>query len=100
MPMDSLVATLNADGKIDVNQLVPSVLIHTLPSWFLAIVLLLVLSASMSTLCSLALTSASAFSIDVFRGYMAPRASEKTASAPGAYREAPSAVVTHWRSVR
>lgn len=79
MPMDSLVATLNADGKIDVNQLVPSVLIHTLPSWFLAIVLLLVLSASMSTLCSLALTSASAFSIDVFRGYMAPRASEKTA---------------------
>ncbi len=79
MPLDQLASTLDASGKIDVNQLVPTVLIKSLPSWFLAVVLLLVLSASMSTLCSLALTSASALSIDVFRGYLCPNASEKTA---------------------
>lgn len=78
MPVDQLVGMVNDKGGIDVNALVPSVLIRALPSWLLAIVLLLVLSASMSTLCSLALTSASALSIDFYKGYVNKNASEKT----------------------
>ena len=73
-----LKGTLTPDGAIDVNRLVPTMLISCLPQWLLAIVLLLVLSASMSTLCSLALTSAAAVSIDLIKGYVAPKASEKT----------------------
>lgn len=78
MPADQLAELVNDKGGIDVNRLVPTVLIQALPSWLLAIVLLLVLSASMSTLCSLALSSASALSLDFFKGYIRPNASEKT----------------------
>ena len=80
MPADQIQGVLNPKGQIDVNQLVPSILVVALKdcAWFLAIVLLLVLSASMSTLCSLALTSASALSVDVVKGYVAPNAKEKT----------------------
>lgn len=78
LPEDVLATTLSPDGStIDVNKLVPTMLVACLPSWFLAIVLLLVLSASMSTLCSLALTSSAALSLDLVKGYLAPRASEK-----------------------
>ncbi|MCF0233530.1 MAG: hypothetical protein HUK22_00970, partial [Thermoguttaceae bacterium] len=75
--------TLNGavvDGKMDVNKLVPMMLVKTMESrqWFLGIVLILVLSASMSTLCSLALVSAAALGVDLFKGHVAPKASEKT----------------------
>ncbi len=78
MPSDQLAELVNDKGGIDVNRLVPTVLIQSLPSWLLAIVLLLVLSASMSTLCSLALSSASALSLDFYKGYVNPNANEKT----------------------
>jgi SSS family solute:Na+ symporter len=80
MSPEQLQGTLNPQGQIDVNRLVPTMLVDAFTncSWFLAIVLLLVLSASMSTLCSLALTSASALSIDFFKGYAAPNAKDKT----------------------
>ena len=79
LPEDVLATTLSPDGSsIDVNKLVPTMLVKSLPSWFLAIVLLLVLSASMSTLCSLALTSSAALSLDLIKGYVAPSASEKS----------------------
>ena len=79
LPEDVLATTLTPDGaSIDVNKLVPTMLVKCFPSWFLAIVLLLVLSASMSTLCSLALTSSAALSLDLVKGYVAPNASEKT----------------------
>lgn len=76
---DVLETTLTPDGSaIDVNKLVPTMLVASLPQWLLAVVLLLVLSASMSTLCSLALTSSAALSLDLVKGYVAPNASEKT----------------------
>jgi len=56
---------------VDVNTLVPMILIQALPEWLLGLILLLVLSASMSTLCSLVLVSASAISIDLYKGYIA-----------------------------
>ncbi|MGI6402416.1 MAG: sodium:solute symporter family protein [Thermoguttaceae bacterium] len=79
LPEDALRSTLTSDGQtIDANRLVPTMLVACLPSWFLAVVLLLVLSASMSTLCSLALTSSAALSLDLVKGFVAPNASEKT----------------------
>lgn len=79
LPPEVLQTTLNADGTaIDFNKLVPTMLVKCLPSWFLAIVLLLVLSASTSTLCSLALTSSAAISLDLVKGFVLPNASEKT----------------------
>ena len=61
---------------IDTNKLVPLILETTLPQWLLAIILLLVLSASMSTLSSLVLVSASAVSIDLYKGCVSPNKSE------------------------
>ncbi|MDO5309918.1 MAG: sodium:solute symporter family protein [Planctomycetia bacterium] len=79
LPEDVLQSTLLPDqSAIDVQKLVPTILVMALPNWFLAIVLLLILSASMSTLCALALTSSAALSIDLFKGYIAPKAPEKT----------------------
>ncbi|MBQ9874703.1 MAG: sodium:solute symporter family protein [Thermoguttaceae bacterium] len=78
LPLDQIQGLLNDKGVPDVNQLVPVVLIKSMPSWLLAIVLILVLSASMSTLCSLTLASASALSVDFFKGYVAKNAKEKT----------------------
>lgn len=78
LPAEDLAKTLNAKGDVDPNVLVPSMLVKTLPQWCLAVVLLLVLSASTSTLCSLALVSSAAISVDLIKGYAAPNASEKT----------------------
>ncbi|HEY9594796.1 MAG TPA: sodium/solute symporter [Spirochaetia bacterium] len=56
------------DGGPDWDRLVPDILTATLPGWLMAIILLLVLSASMSTLSSLVLVSASAIAIDLYAG--------------------------------
>ncbi len=78
LPADVLAKTLNDAGQVDPNKLVPTMLVECLPQWFLAIILLLVLSASMSTLCSLALVSSAAIGVDLVKGFIAPNASEKT----------------------
>ncbi len=77
LPPEILEKTLT-NGAIDPNKLVPTMLVECLPQWFLAIILLLVLSASMSTLCSLALVSSAAIGVDLVKGFIAPNASEKT----------------------
>ena len=77
LPPEILEKTLT-NGAIDPQKLVPIMLVECLPQWFLAIILLLVLSASMSTLCSLALVSSAAVGVDLVKGYIAPNASEKT----------------------
>ena len=77
LPPEILEKTLT-NGAIDPNKLVPTMLVECLPQWFLAIILLLVLSASMSTLCSLALVSSAAVGVDLVKGFIAPNASEKT----------------------
>lgn len=59
-------------GEPDFDRLVPELLIRYLPEPLMAVILLLVLSASMSTLSSLVLVSASAVVIDVYRGHIHP----------------------------
>ncbi len=52
------------NGKLDFDSIVPSMLV-TLPDFIIALVVLLVLSASMSTLASLVLTSSSTMTLDL-----------------------------------
>ena len=53
-----------ANGRLDFDAIVPSMLV-TLPDAIIALVVLLVLSASMSTLASLVLTSSSTMTLDL-----------------------------------
>ena len=55
---------INANGKIAFDSIIPSML-ETLPNALIALVVLLVLSASMSTLASLVLTSSSTMTLDI-----------------------------------
>ncbi len=80
LPQNILEQTfIQKDGMtlIDTNKLVPLILETALPQWLLAIILLLVLSASMSTLSSLVLVSASAISIDLYKGSFCSDKSER-----------------------
>ena len=52
------------NGRLDFDSIVPSML-NTLPDFIIALVVLLVLSASMSTLASLVLTSSSTMTLDL-----------------------------------
>ena len=52
-------------GGPDWDRLIPDMLTQILPGWLMAVILLLVLAASMSTLSSLVLVSASAIAIDL-----------------------------------
>lgn len=67
----------NADGSIAFDAIVPSML-STLPDILIGIVIVLVLSASMSTLSSLVLTSSSTLTLDVLKKTFWKDMSEKT----------------------
>ncbi|ABO51693.1 SSS sodium solute transporter superfamily [Desulforamulus reducens MI-1] len=62
VPVDALT------GKPNPDLMVPKILMNTLPEWAVTLILLLVLSASMSTLASLVLVSSSAVTIDLLQG--------------------------------
>ncbi|MCP4133587.1 MAG: sodium/solute symporter [bacterium] len=66
-----------AEGKPAFDKLIPDLLKSHLPEGLMAVILLLVLSASMSTLSSLVLISSSSITIDLIKGYIAPDLSEK-----------------------
>ena len=66
----------NGAEKINMESLVPTLLTTKLPQSMLALILLLVLSASISTLTSLVLVSASAVTIDLYKGYLNPNATQ------------------------
>lgn len=68
-------------GNPAFDRLIPMLLIEFLPETLMAIILLLVLSASMSTLSSLVLVSASSISIDIFQGHINPNISNKSSLA-------------------
>ncbi|HQC26955.1 MAG TPA: sodium/solute symporter [Treponemataceae bacterium] len=57
-------------GAINFDMIVPILLSTHLPELLLAIIMLLVLSASMSTLASIILVSSSAIVIDLYKGYL------------------------------
>ena len=60
------------NGGPNPDLVVPQVLVQTLPSVVLGIILILVLSASMSTLASLVLASSSAVVLDLIKGVFFP----------------------------
>ena len=64
-------------GAINSDVLIPKVLTQTLPGAVLGIILILVLSASMSTLASLVLASSSAITMDLIYGVFCPNISNK-----------------------
>ncbi|OHB54071.1 MAG: sodium transporter [Planctomycetes bacterium GWF2_42_9] len=60
----------------DFDRIVPELLTKYLPSGMMALILLLILSASMSTLSSLVLVSASSVAIDLYKGHINPQISK------------------------
>jgi len=68
---------LDPAGKPLFDQMIPELLKANLPEWLMAIILLLVLSASMSTLSSLVLVSSSSVAIDLYKGHINPNVSKK-----------------------
>ena len=73
---DSVIAKTETGAVISFDSIVPAML-STLPSIVIAIVVVLVLSASMSTLSSLVLTSSSTLTLDVILPLRKKRVSEK-----------------------
>lgn len=66
-----------ADGTIAYDAVIPSML-STLPDVLIGVVVVLVLSASMSTLSSLVLTSSSTLTLDFIKGNLVKKMSEKS----------------------
>ena len=64
------------DGSVIFDSVIPS-MISNLPEILIAIVVILVLSASMSTLSSLVLTSSSTLTLDFIKGVIVKKMSEK-----------------------
>lgn len=64
------------NGKIAFDSIVPNML-STLPDVLVGIVIVLVLSASMSTLSSLVLTSSSTLTLDLIKGHVVKQMNEK-----------------------
>ncbi|MCX7843154.1 MAG: sodium:solute symporter family protein [Clostridia bacterium] len=69
---------LGANGKPNFDMVMPVVLGKALPESLLGIVIILVLSASMSTLSSLVLVSSSAISMDLLKGTLIPQMKKET----------------------
>jgi SSS family solute:Na+ symporter len=59
------------------DRIIPQLLIQQLPGFLMVVIMLLVLSASMSTLASLILVGASAIAVDLHKGYMDPDVSKE-----------------------
>ena len=70
-------AIYNPDGSVAYDSIVPQML-STLPDLLIGIVIVLVLSASMSTLSSLVLTSSSTLTLDFLKESVAKNMSDKT----------------------
>ena len=70
-------APIMVNGKPAFDRIIPALLTSQLPPVLMAVILLLVLSASMSTLSSLVLVSASAIAIDLYKGHIRPNISKE-----------------------
>ncbi len=60
------------NGRVNFDLIVPRMLDMALPDALMGLVIVLVLSASMSTLSSIVLVSSSAIAMDLVKGYIAP----------------------------
>lgn len=63
---------------IDWDRWMPSYLVQRLPKWVMTVIVLLVFSASMSTLSSLVLVSSSAIAMDLYAGVVKPNVERKS----------------------
>ena len=63
------------------DKIIPDLLKANLPEVLMAVILLLILSASMSTLSSLVLVSASSVAIDMYKGHINPKISKNNSVA-------------------
>ncbi|HOJ64787.1 MAG TPA: sodium/solute symporter [Spirochaetota bacterium] len=72
---------LTENGTVNYDALIPNLLKNNLPDFLMAIILLLILSASMSTLSSLVLVSSSSVAIDLYKGHINPNISKKNSLA-------------------
>ena len=70
-------ATLAAPNAGTSDMIIPLMLESALPAALMGIIIVLILSASMSTLASLVLVSSSTISIDFIKGFVAPNSSDK-----------------------
>ncbi len=68
---------IGADGLANFDAMIPDLLTTHLPEGVMAVILLLILSASMSTLAALVLVSASSIAIDLYKGHVNPNISKK-----------------------
>jgi SSS family solute:Na+ symporter len=66
-----------ANGGINFDEIMPQMMSTYLPDWLLAVIMLLILSASMSTLASIILVSSSSVAIDLYKGYLKKDVSDK-----------------------
>ncbi len=73
----------SSSGAPNFDALVPELLTHVIPSALTAIILLLVLSASMSTLASLVLVSSSTVTKDFYHGFVRKNASDRSLTTLG-----------------
>lgn len=64
-------------GEADPNKVMPNILTSCLPAGVIGLIVILVLSASMSTLSSLSLSGSSAVAIDLYKGYIKKDATDK-----------------------
>ncbi|MCU0848192.1 MAG: sodium/solute symporter [Spirochaetes bacterium] len=69
------------NGAPAFDRLIPDLLTNNLPEILMALILLLVLSASMSTLSSLVLVSSSSVAIDLYKGHINPEISKENSLA-------------------
>lgn len=66
-----------ASGSIDFDKIMPTLFTNNVPELLMAVMMLLILSASMSSLASMILVSSSAITIDLYKGYLNKDVSEK-----------------------
>lgn len=66
---EDLAPITQASGKLNLDILIPHFIVTFVPAWLVLIILLLVFSASMSSLSSLVLVSSSAIAIDIYGAY-------------------------------
>ncbi len=87
---------MGANGKPAFDAIIPNLLTQQLPEGLMALILLLVLSASMSTLSSLVLVSASSVAIDLYKGHINPNISKENSLAMMRFLSAVFIVVSYF----
>jgi Na+/proline symporter len=74
---DGLPQAIMVDGKPNLDQLMPNFIMTQFPHAFVLLILLLVFSASMSSLSSLVLVSSSAIAIDIYGAFVNRHVNQK-----------------------